>query len=441
VRASPERFDVAVVGGGSAGIAAAISAAECGAHTVLVERAEALGGNVSQALVHTICGLYLPAEAGDALPANPGFPRRFATRLERADAAGEPERAGRVWVLPTDPPKLAAEALRLCRETAGLDVRLGRETIAAALTAAGGEPQRLRLREPSGREAELSATVVVDATGDGAVAALGGADTEMAEPDVLQLPSYIFRLSGVDTAKLQELQGFGRLRVTHAVAGAVRSGALPAGCEAVLVRPGREAGRIYVTLNLPRPDSRGLRPLDPDRVAELGASARAAAERVVEFLRGARPEFEKCRVEAWPARIGVRETRRICGRDSIASDDVRSGRSRPDEVAVSSWPIELWQDHRRAHFDHPTGPCSIPLDALVSRSHPRLAAAGRCLSADHEALGALRVIGAALASGEAAGVAAARAADSGSSLAEVAPEQVRDDILERAGSQTGETPR
>jgi hypothetical protein len=63
---------------------------------------------------------------------------------------------------------------------------------------------------------------------------------------------------------------------------------------------------------------------------------------------------------------------------------------------------------------------------------------GRCLGADREALGALRVIGTALASGEAAGVAAARAADSDCTLAEVDPEQVRDQILERADSQPRE---
>lgn len=429
--AKPEHFDVAVVGGGSAGIAAAISAAECGARCALIERAETLGGNISQALVHTICGLYLPAEAGDAQLANPGFPGRFARQLERAGAAGRPERAGRVWVLPTDPPRLARVAENLCRQTAGLDVLLGCDTIAAAL-ASGNESQQLRLRERSGREVELSAATLVDASGDATVAALGGADTEMAEPGCLQLPSYCFGLADVDTSELEELRGFGRLRITHALAGAVRSGSLPTGCEAVLLRPGCEAGRIYVTLNLPRPDGEGYRPLDPSCIVELSAQARSSAERIVEFLRRARPAFEKCRVEAWPARIGVRETRRICGREPVVADDVRSGRSRPDEVATSSWPIELWQDHRRAHFDYPVGPCSIPLGALTSRSHPRLAAAGRCLGADREALGALRVIGVALATGEAAGVAAARAADSGSALAEVAPERIRQHILERA---------
>jgi hypothetical protein len=428
--ARPEGFDVAVIGGGCAGIAAALASAGSGAHTLLVERADTLGGNVSQALVHTLCGLYLAAESGDAIPANPGFPLRFAAALRGAGAAGEPERVGRVWVLPTDPPRVAATALALCAQIPGLELRLGCELVAAELVTGGSGAQRLRVRSARSGEVELAASVVVDASGDAAAAFLGGADTEMAEPDALQLPSYIFRLAGVECAAVDELQGFGRLRVTSAVAGAVRKGALPVGCESLLVRPSFEVGRVYLTLNLPR--AVGYAPLERACADALRERARAAAERVVAYLRDTRPAFEKCRVDLWPARVGVRESRRVASRDPVRAEDVRSGRRREDEVALSSWPIELWQDHRRAHFEHPLGPCSLPLGALQSRSHPRLAMAGRCLGADREALGALRVLGTALASGEAAGVAAALAADTGTPLERVAAERVRHHILERA---------
>jgi hypothetical protein len=111
---------------------------------------------------------------------------------------------------------------------------------------------------------------------------------------------------------------------------------------------------------------------------------------------------------------------------------VLEGRRRDDEVALSGWPIELWQDHRRARFEHPAAPCSVPLGALVSRSHPGLGAAGRCLSATHEAHGALRVIATALATGEAIGVAAALAADAGVALAAVEPARVRARIADDA---------
>ncbi|HXV36143.1 MAG TPA: FAD-dependent oxidoreductase, partial [Myxococcota bacterium] len=131
-------------------------------------------------------------------------------------------------------------------------------------------------------------------------------------------------------------------------------------------------------------------------------------------------------------RVGVRETRRVQGLRELGALDVLAGRSDPDEIARSSWPLELWRDHRRAHFEYPSGACSIPLGALVSRSRPQLGMAGRCLSASHEALGALRVIGTALATGEAIGVAAALAADGGVALDSIAARAVREQILARA---------
>ncbi|MCH8083524.1 MAG: FAD-dependent oxidoreductase, partial [Myxococcales bacterium] len=78
------------------------------------------------------------------------------------------------------------------------------------------------------------------------------------------------------------------------------------------------------------------------------------------------------------------------------------------------------------------GACSSPLVSVVSRSNPHLGMAGRCLSASHEALVALRVLGTALATGEAIGVAAALAVDAGSPLDAIAPGDVRRHILDRA---------
>ena len=109
-----------------------------------------------------------------------------------------------------------------------------------------------------------------------------------------------------------------------------------------------------------------------------------------------------------------------------------AGRRCAGEVARSSWPIELWEDHRRASFEYPEGAASIPLGALLSRGQPWLAAAGRCISGTHEALGALRVLGTALATGEAAGVAMAMAVDRGVAPAGIAPAEIRAYIRQHA---------
>jgi hypothetical protein len=267
--------------------------------------------------------------------------------------------------------------------------------------------------------------VVVDASGDAAAAALGGAATEQAPPHELQCPSYVFRLEGVDTS---QLAGFARLKLGAALAGGVRAGALPPGADAIVVRASGRPGEVFATLNLPRPEGEPWAPLDPECLARMERGARTLAEAIARFLRETRPAFARSRLAEHPRRLGVRETRRLGGALRLTAEDVLAGRRRDDEVALSTWPIELWQDHRRPIFEQPTGACSVPLGALVSRSHPRLGAAGRCLSATHEALGALRVIGTALATGEAIGCAAALAADRGKSLAEVAPSEVRSKI-------------
>jgi hypothetical protein len=427
-RSRSERFDVVVAGGGCAGVAAAVAAAQAGARTLLVERTPRLGGNAANAFVHTICGLYLAADAGDAVPAHPGFPSHFAHALRAAGAAGEPERAGRVWVLPTEPARIPAVAAGLCAEAPGLELRLEAELRGAALGAGASEPHQLEVACGE-RMVRIASHVLIDTTGDACAAALAGAAIETPPRGEVQIPSFIFRLAGVDAAALE---GFGKLRLTHAVAGAVRAGALPAGCESVLVRPGGAPGHAYVTLNLPRQGARPFEPLDPAQVAELEQVARARAEAVAAFLRATRPAFAASRIDAFPHRLGIRESRRVEGCETVTGEDVLAGRRRSDEVAVSTWPIELWQDHRRARFEYGKDACSVPLGALVARSHPRLGMAGRCASGSREALGALRVIGTALATGEAIGVAAALAAGAGTGLDAIAAPAVRDHIAERA---------
>ena len=420
-------FDVAVVGGGPAGLAAALGAARAGARTLLLERESALGGNVTQALVHTICGLYR-SDAAEALPAQRGLGLRLAEALTRTGGAGPPAAAGRVFYLPIRPAAFAALCAELCARTAGLTLHMRSVLLGLRLTSAPGHPAELVWHGPGGG-AEASASVVIDTSGDGAAAALAGADCELAPPERLQRASFIVRLEGVAEAGLL---GFARLQLSAGIAHAASRGELPPECGSVVLRPDAEPGSLHLTLTLPALAGQPFAPLDPDYVAALGACARTHAAQVVDFLRATREGFAAAVVADWPRRVGIRETRRVLGRVVLEREDVLSGRRRDDEVALSSWPIELWEDHRRARFEHPAGPCSIPLGALVSRSHPGLGMAGRCLSASHEAHGALRVIGTALATGEAIGVAAANAAASGAALGEVDPAAVRARIRDDA---------
>jgi hypothetical protein len=418
------RFDVVVVGGGCAGVAAALEAADFGARTLLVERADELGGNVSQAFVHTICGLHL-ADRERPEPANPGRPMEFVRGLVALGAAGEPERQGRVFVLPIRPSGLAAHARARCEAARELTLWTGARVVEARLAGTAGDESELRVVRggDDGPAAWVGGSCVVDTSGEGALAALGGADFELAPPDRLQASSYIFALEGVPAA---ELEGFSRMKLSVSVARAARDGALPEACESILLRPGDAPGEAHATLGMPPLPGRPYAPTDADYCEQLAECGRERAERIAVFLAETRPGFEGCRISRLPARVGVREGRRLRGLRVLDADSVLAGRLEArDEVARSAWPIELWDDHQRARIQHAQGPCSIPLGALVSASHPRLGMAGRCLSATHEALGALRVIGTALATGAAIGRASALAVESGCALGDVDPASVR----------------
>ncbi|MEE2665329.1 MAG: FAD-dependent oxidoreductase [Myxococcota bacterium] len=425
---SPIACDVAVVGAGPAGLAAALAAARSGARTLLVDRGPRLGGNIANAFVHTICGLFEPADSEPLRRVHTGLPVALERALRSRGEAGEPERAGRVHVLPIRPAGFERLGQACLERSPGVELCLGAELVSFR-AATAGEPHRL-LFEVDGRRREAQAWVAIDASGDGDAACLAGAATRCEPAATLQHPSYIVRLRGVPKAALA---GFARMQLATGVARAARVGVLPAGCDSVLLRPGGRPGEAHMTLNLPKPDSEVFDPLDASQRTRLAAWALEGASAVLDFLRTQREGFERAELDEAPARIGIRESRRVAGRVEITADHVIEGRSDPAEVARACWPLELWEGHERARFEHVEGSCSIPLGALIAAEQPRLGMAGRCMSATHEALGSLRVIGTAIATGEAIGAAAALAASTLGDLIDIDPGAVRDAIAKHVG--------
>jgi len=220
-----ERFDVAVVGGGPAGVAAALGAARAGARTLLVEREAQLGGNVTQAFVHTSAG-----STGATRSAR--FRRRSDCRCAwRRGSHASARRASRRE-------RAASSTCRSCRRASARSppsaARARRARAAASTTLSELSPDL--------------ADVVVDASGDAAVAEFAGAATELAPTDRLQRASYIVRLEG---AAETGLAGFARLQLTAGVARAASRGELPADCASVVVRPDGRPGSLFLTLTLP----------------------------------------------------------------------------------------------------------------------------------------------------------------------------------------------
>ena len=398
-------YEVVVVGGGAAGLAAAIAAGSAGARTALVERYGFLGGMATAGMVSTICGLYHSAPSGAPEPLNEGFAETFARRLSAMPGCQKPVRRGRGFVLPYTPFAFACLADELVAAVPRLDVYLH-----AYLVAVEGRPDRIdTLRIGTWeRTLELRARVVLDTSGDAVVADQAGAATETAPPSDRQLPSLVFVLQQVDTAAL----GAGpRVALLRTLLAAERDGRLPRGASNVTLAPSSQPGELIGKLALGGVDDERSDRRDFLTAAEQEGRRRVLA--VSEFLKTL-PPFGRAFVSHVAAQVGVRESRQVIGRYQLTREDVLSGRKFDDGVARASWPIELWQEgHLGATYEHLEDgqTYEIPLRSLQARDVDNLLVAGRCMSATHEALGSARVIGTCLATGEAVGMAAARLAD------------------------------
>lgn len=391
--------DVLVIGGGAAGVAATVAAGRAGARVVLLERYGFLGGLATTAQVGTICGLYLRDKTGtEATPVGGGFTQEFASRVQRA-ADTKPLRVDNgLWVLPYAPPAFARVADAVVSESGNITVVLH-----ATVSEAQAEGSRLsQVRALAWNEPLLfRPNMAVDCTGEATAAALAGANAENGGTD--QAPALVFVLENVDPG----LAGRGLLEVRRELRRAVESGSLPALCERLSLVPGTGSnGRLALKLS--------LLPAKPDRalwqqVTDWEREARALLDPLQKFLAENIASCRNARLDSVAPQLGVRSGRRILGRARLADEDVLGTRKSPLGIARGCWPMERWTNSPRPEMTYFTERdyYDIPLDCLRPVELDNVFVAGRCLSATTGAMTSARVIGTALATGWAAGTAAA----------------------------------
>ncbi len=391
--------DVLVIGGGAAGIAAAVAAGRAGVKTILLERYGFLGGLATTAQVGTICGLYLRDTAGaEAVPVGGGFAQEFAARLQTAGGT-KPLCVDRgLWVLPYSPPDFARVADAIVGETKNVklilhatvaDVRAENSKIISVRALAWNEP------------AEIFPQTVVDCTGEATAAALAGANSENGATD--QSPALVFVLENVDPTLAQR----GLLEVRRELRRAVEAGSLPAICERLAIVPSTGAnGRLALKLS--------LLPANPDRalwqqVTDWERESRALLAPLHRFLVENVAAFRNARLDSVAPQLGVRSGRRILGRARLADEAVLKVQKSPLGIARGCWPMERWTASPRPEMNYFSERdfYDIPLDCLRPAELENVFVAGRCLSAETGAMTSARVIGTALATGWAAGTAAA----------------------------------
>lgn len=398
--------DVLIIGGGSAGVAAALAAARLGVDTLLVERHGFLGGAGTASLVHSFCGLYDLPQSSNAAPkiANPGLPVELERELLAQGIAHGPVRMGKVNVLMHQPQRLALFYDQWCAKKPKLTVLLHTEVASCVV-------ERDRVTEVTllcrGKSWTIHPRSVVDASGDAVLAVLANHPWEQTPAQELQRPAYIV---GISSVSAEAITGDGPLKVAGCLAKAIKEQKLPAEAAGAHFRRSGAMNEIFLTLDLPGDSPECVfDSTDPRSLTWIEMQGREVAFAIVEHLRGSLEGFADARIATLPVRAGIRESRRWVGEAVLTEEDLLESRDSDQAVAKATWPMELRETARGPRLLYPREPkaCDIPLGCLRARDLRNVFIAGRCLSATHRAQASTRVMGTALATGQAAGIAAA----------------------------------
>ncbi len=406
--------DVLVVGGGPAGVGAALAAGQEGARTLLIERHGLLGGMWTAGLVNPIFDFRRKG----------WLVRELIHRLEVAGAwRPHPRRA-----------TFDVEAMAFLLETmmaeAGVDFRY--HVPAVDTIVEHGRVRGVITESKAGREA-LLAKVVVDCTGDGDVAARAGAPFELGRPGdgLMQPMTLMFEISGVgdyeqkstpetydqlvEIIRRQNLDielPFGRVNYTPAII--------------LMPQPGRaavQATHVY-----------RLNGLDPRDVTRGIAAARKQVADLMRLLPHI-PGLRNVRLSRTATALGIRETRRITGRYRLTLDDLKAGRRFEDAVTFCAFGVDIHEPAPGAGVPTEHGArvraYEVPYRCLLPAGIEGTLVAGRCISGSHEAHASYRVTGTCMGMGQAAGLAAAWAAAEHASPSELPGPELRRRLTDR----------
>lgn len=434
--------DILVVGSGPSGLGAAIAAARLGASVKIIEQYGFLGGNLTAGLVGPCMTSY---SLDGSIQLVRGIFDEFVRTMETAGGAVHPSktksgspysgfmRFGHEAVTPFDPEAAKFTAMGMC-DRAGVELLLHSFVVDTVVD--GDAITGVVVANKSGLEV-VPASIVIDCTGDGDVAARGNAKYEYGrvQDGGTQPMTLFFRISHVDDDAVERYQADHPDELfpyEHVVEEAHKRGDYDLPRRGVQLFKTQEAGvwRVNTTRVL---DVNGTNARDISR-AEV--EARRQVVELMRFFHDRLPGLEECRLLDTATTIGVRESRRVMGVRMLTLDDLVEGREFEDVIAVAGYPVDIHSPVSSAGpFDEGIPSTAniyeIPFSCLVPEAMDGLLLAGRCVSATHEALAAIRVMPPSFAMGEAAGTAAAQAVQANVKPRDVSVEKLQRQLVDQ----------
>ena len=407
-----KKYELAVIGGGFAGVAAALAAARAGVKALIVEKSNCLGGAAANCLVNPFMPYWTEID-GRRVDLSSGIFREIHDRLEERNAMM------RESFLEEELKYILNEMV----EEANVDLLF--HAYLSGVEKRDEQIASITVATKSG-EMKIEADYFLDATGDAQLAYLAGCPTVLGrEPDHLCQPMTLcVRVGNVDVERFFASRE--ALKAAHAQS--LAAGELINPRENILVFK----TPIHNVLHFNTTRVVKMNPTSPEEVTAAEVLARKQVYEIYEVMKKHADGLEDSFLMMTAAEIGGRESRMIGGDYVLTEQDCRNCVKFEDAIAACNYDIDIHNPEGTgtSHYYFPAGEYyTIPYRALIPKRVSNMLVAGRCISSDHGAQASYRIMPVVCCIGEAAGAAIGLAVRNGCAVREINVKDLQSELV------------